>query len=90
VCGSDVSEKGRVFRPGEEYGTPAGRHTDREENMQISEQEFERIAAEIASSESVVGIDAKKTHVLILHALRDIQERLARLERRLDAAEGSR
>ncbi len=58
--------------------------------MKISEEDFERIAAEITSSDSVVGIDAKKTHVLILHALRDIQERLTRLERRLDAAEGSR
>jgi hypothetical protein len=58
--------------------------------MDITPGEFERIAAEIASEESVVGIDAKKTHVLILHALRDIQQRLERLERRLDSTEGSR
>ena len=32
-----------------------------------------------------VGIDAKKTHILILHALRDIQTRLERLEKRVGA-----
>jgi hypothetical protein len=58
--------------------------------MQISNEEYESIAAEIASDESVVGIDARKTHVMILHALRDIQQRLARLERRLDNMEGTR
>jgi hypothetical protein len=34
----------------------------------------------IASADSPVGIDAKKTHVLILHTLLQIEERLARLE----------
>lgn len=58
--------------------------------MEITTEEFERIAREITSDESVVGIDARKTHVLIIHALRDIQQRLERLERRLDVAEGSR
>jgi hypothetical protein len=33
-----------------------------------------------------VGIDAKHTHVLILHALDRIERRLAEVERRLDAA----
>ena len=54
--------------------------------MEISKEEYERIGAEITSEESVVGIDARRTHILILHALRDIQERLTRLERRLDDA----
>jgi len=58
--------------------------------MEIPQDEFDSIAAEIASDQSVVGIDAKKTHIMILHALRDIQERLARLERRIDSTEGSR
>jgi hypothetical protein len=57
-------------------------------SMEISQAEYDRIAEEIASEDSVVGIDAKKTHVMILHALRDVQQRLERLERRLDAAEG--
>jgi len=58
--------------------------------MEIPRDEFDSIAAEIASAESVVGIDAKKTHIMILHALRDIQARLERIERRIDAREGSR
>ena len=51
--------------------------------------EYERIAAEIASDASPVGIDAKKTHVMILMALErletklaDVEQRLARLEER--------
>lgn len=55
---------------------------------QITPEEYDRLAAEIGSEESVVGIDAKKTHILILHALRDIQQRLARLEERLSERQG--
>ncbi len=44
------------------------------------------IAAHIASADSPVGIDAKATHVAILHLLLDLQDRLAAIERRLDAA----
>ena len=46
--------------------------------------ERERIEREIASDESPVGIDAKKTHVLILRKLIEIEERLERLEARAD------
>ena len=49
--------------------------------MDVPREEYERIADEIASADSVVGIDAKKTHILILHLLLDIQRRLDRLER---------
>ncbi len=42
----------------------------------------------IASDESPVGIDAKKTHVLILYRLMEIERRLAALERRLGDAAG--
>lgn len=41
---------------------------------------YERIASEITSADSPVGIDAKKTHVMILHKLIEIERRLARLE----------
>ncbi|CAN5771685.1 hypothetical protein BH23GEM8_BH23GEM8_18070 [soil metagenome] len=58
--------------------------------MDISHEEYDQIAAEIASEDSVVGIDAKKTHVVIIHALRDIQQRLELLERRLEVVEGPR
>lgn len=50
----------------------------------ISEQDYERIAESINSDSSPVGIDAKKTHVLILHLLNKIEERLERLEKRLE------
>jgi hypothetical protein len=34
----------------------------------------------ITSADSPVGIDAKKTHIIILHKLMQIEERLARME----------
>jgi hypothetical protein len=55
--------------------------------MEISREEYDTIAEDIASENSVVGIDAEKTHVIIIHALRDIQQRLERLERRLEVVE---
>ena len=51
--------------------------------MEIPEDVYGAIEKEIASSESPVGIDAKKTHVMILHQLRVIEERLARIEETL-------
>jgi hypothetical protein len=52
--------------------------------------EYGDIAAALASADSPVGIDAKHTHVLILHALERIERRLSALEARLaaDAAAG--
>jgi hypothetical protein len=50
--------------------------------MDISADDFKRIADEISSDSSPVGIDAKKTHVLILHKLMEIEKRLERLESR--------
>ena len=51
--------------------------------MDIPQDEYERIALEITSDSSPVGIDAKKTHVMILHKLMEIERRLAKLEQRL-------
>ena len=48
--------------------------------MKIPTKVYETIANYIQSSESPVGIDAKKTHVYIIHTLHDIQKRLAALE----------
>ena len=48
--------------------------------MDVPEEEYRRIADEISSESSPVGIDAKKTHILILHKLSEIERRLARLE----------
>ncbi len=45
---------------------------------------FASIESEISSETSPVGIDAKKTHIIILHKLQEIDERLRRIEARLD------
>ncbi len=45
---------------------------------------FDQIAKEIHSDTSPVGIDAKKTHVLILEKLIQIEKRLERMETKLD------
>ena len=45
---------------------------------------FVSIEREISSEASPVGIDAKKTHIMILHKLQEIHERLRRIEARLD------
>ncbi len=49
----------------------------------ISPEEYEMIEEMISSEESVVGIDAKKTHVIIIHKLRQIEKRLDNLEAKL-------
>ena len=47
------------------------------------EEQYNAIAKEIHSDTSPVGIDAKKTHILILQKLTKIEERLDRLERKI-------
>jgi hypothetical protein len=49
--------------------------------MEIPTEAYERIEAQITSDASPVGIDAKKTHVMILYKLMEIEKRLERLER---------
>ena len=53
--------------------------------MKIDPKLYEEIAKEIHSDDSPVGIDAKKTHILILQTLMEITDRLDRLEARLAA-----
>ena len=48
--------------------------------QQIPRSEYQRIEKMIASDQSPVGIDAKKTHIIILHKLREIERRLDKLE----------
>ena len=48
--------------------------------LEIEQSEYEKIERLITSEASPVGIDAKKTHVLILHKLLQIERRLDRLE----------
>jgi hypothetical protein len=53
--------------------------------MQIDQSEFDRIAKQIHSDASPVGIDAKKTHIMIIHMLEQMDERLRRVEQKLDS-----
>jgi hypothetical protein len=50
----------------------------------IPEEEYKKIEQMIASDESVVGIDAKKTHIIILHKLIVLEKRLERIEEKLN------
>lgn len=49
-------------------------------DFEIPDDDFREIEAMITSDDSPVGIDAKKTHILILHKLLELERRLARLE----------
>ena len=49
-------------------------------HSEIPQADYDAIEALIASDDSPVGIDAKKTHVMILHKLMSIEARLERLE----------
>jgi hypothetical protein len=51
-------------------------------------KEIEAIERLIGDSSSPVGIDAKKTHVIIIHKLVELERRLERLARRLEDAVG--
>lgn len=51
--------------------------------MDVPAEAYEAIARAIASDDSPVGIDAEKTHVIILHRLALIEERLKRIEEAL-------
>ena len=47
--------------------------------MDIDKETFDQIAELIHSDDSPVGIDAKKTHIIIIHELCQIEGRLAAL-----------
>ena len=51
--------------------------------MQIDKGTYEKIAQQIHSDTSPVGIDAKKTHILILNKLEQIMVRLDNLEEQI-------
>ena len=53
--------------------------------MNIDQETYDQIAELIHSDESPVGIDAKKTHILILHKLGQIEKRLDALEQQSSA-----
>jgi len=49
--------------------------------MKIDKETYDQIDKLIHSDESLVGIDAKKTYILILHKLNEIEKRLDALEK---------
>lgn len=49
----------------------------------VPRDEYDRIKRAIESDESPVGIDAQKAHVMILHKLNELEERLDRIESEL-------
>jgi hypothetical protein len=51
-------------------------------NELIPKEDYEMIENMIANPESVVGIDAKETHIIIIHKLLQIEKRLDALEKR--------
>ncbi len=51
-------------------------------NLNISDKEYEEILEQIKNDDSPVGIDAGKTHVLILHKLMKLERRMEALEMR--------
>lgn len=57
-------------------------------SLEIEKKAFDAIAKAIHSDQSPVGIDAKKTHVIILQKLLDIEERLKSLEKKIDKQDG--
>ncbi len=48
--------------------------------LEIPPSTYAELEELITSADSPVGIDAKKTHIIILHKLVQIEERLARLQ----------
>lgn len=49
-------------------------------DLHVPSDAVEVIQREIESDASPVGIDAKKTHIIILHKLGEIEARLERIE----------
>jgi hypothetical protein len=52
----------------------------------VPQEIYEQIKAEITNKDSVVGIDALHTHILVLHRLMQIEAKLDALNEKLNAA----
>ena len=48
--------------------------------LEVEAKAYEEIAALIHSDNSPVGIDAKKTHIIILNKLQELCDRMERME----------
>lgn len=52
-------------------------------NLEVAEDNKEEIGKAITNPDSPVGIDAKKTHIIIINKLIEIEKRLEKLEKHL-------
>ena len=50
----------------------------------IPKEKYKEIEQMIVSEDSVVGIDAKETHIIIIHLLMELEKRLDRIEEKID------
>ncbi len=57
-------------------------------DLEIDKKTFDAIAKAIHSDQSPVGIDAKKTHVIILQKLLQIEARLEKIEKKIERQNG--
>ena len=57
--------------------------------LDVPPENYDRIRDLIASEDSPVGIDAERTHVIIIHLLQELQARLERLEQEVHGPTGS-
>lgn len=53
------------------------------EKLKVDQSTYDAIAKVIHSDSSPVGIDAKKTHIIILEKLLQLEQRLERIEQQL-------
>jgi transposase len=49
----------------------------------VPEEEYNEIEKWIKSDDSVVGIDAKETHIIIIHKLMILEKELSKLKKKL-------
>ena len=55
------------------------------ESLKVEKEMYDAIAQIIQSEDSPVGIDAKKTHIIILQKLLQLEKRLDNMEQQLKA-----
>ncbi len=53
-------------------------------DLKVEKELFDQIAQQIHSDSSPVGIDAKKTHIIILAKLMELDKRLQDIETKLE------
>ena len=52
--------------------------------FEVDQKTYDEIAEVIHSDSSPVGIDAKKTHIIILSKLQELSERMERIEEKMN------